>query len=130
IRFVLDVGSEYREIFTKYDQPSDDKYPEHQRIINKITIKNIINRLLEFTYISPYFNKPLDDSWRPSGWVIKKLENEFNLNKRFILNETLIRRPFISFQLSKGKVMDDYDVLYFAWVSERQSKYHKLLLED
>lgn len=129
IKFVLDIGSEYRETQIEKKSSAIDEYPKHQQIINKILIRRITNQLLKTTYISPYFNKPLDDSWRPSAWVVKKLENEFKIGKGFILHEAIIRKPFISFQLSRGGVTDDYDVLYFEWVSERQSKYRKLRFE-
>ena len=127
IKFVLDAGSEYREAHV---ENNDKKYPLHIQIINKIKIRKLVKEVLSSTYITPYFNKPLDDSWRPSSWVIKKLENKFNLSKGFILNEVLIRRPFISIQYSKGAITDDYDVLYFHWVQERYYKYHNLLLEE
>ena len=130
IKFVFDVGSQYREIAFENNQPSTDDYPLSQQIINKIEIRKIINNILNSTYVSPYFNKPLDDSWRPSAWVIKKLQNKFSIGRGFILNEVVIRRPFISFYSLQGKILDDYDILYFAWVSERQSKYRWLRGEE
>lgn len=106
-----------------------DDYPEELRLKNLATIRAIVAELLKSIDIAPYFNKPLDESWQPEKWVVNKLQKRFNLNKRFIFDEKILR-PFISYQASSGKIFDDYNTLYFHWVLKRFRSLHRHLLEE
>ncbi len=110
----------------------DDKlepYPEAQRLKNIAIIRGITADLLKTMYVTPFFNKPLDVTWQPSKWVVQKLQERFNLSKRFIFNQ-IILQPFISFHAGKGKIFDNYNTLYFHWVLKRFRFQLKYLQEE
>jgi hypothetical protein len=106
-----------------------DDYPEELRLKNLATIRAIVAELLKSIDIAPYFNKPLDESWQPEKWVVNKLQKRFDLSKRFIFDEKILR-PFISHQASSGKIFDDYNTLYFHWVLKRFRAFHKYYLDE
>lgn len=106
-----------------------DDYPEELRLKNLVRIRAIVAELLKSIDIAPYFNKPLDESWQPEKWVVNKLQKRFNLNKRFIFDEKILR-PFISYQASSGKIFYDYNTLYFHWVLKRFRAFHKYHLDE
>lgn len=106
-----------------------ETYPEDLRLKNLTTIRAIVADLLKTIDITPYFKKPLDDTWQPEKWVVDKLQKRFNLSKKFIFDE-IIFRPFINYHSSTEKNIPHYNTLYFHWVIKRFKFIHSNLIKE